>query len=269
MERLNLPFEQQAYEIEDLWKEENVSEADIERVKYLAKLIPKDVKTILDVGCGGGIFVNYLKLNYNFLWICGVDRAINALKYVKTEKKAANIERLPFDNEEFDMVTCLEVLEHLPPDVYEKALRELCRVCKKYVLICVPNNQVLEDSLLPCPVCYTKFNPDYHMRSFNSQSMVNLFERYEFNCMDIFYILETREYLGFEYIQRLRRDKEKKLPWYAICPVCGYRGDLCFPKEQMNKLNYDNCFKKFLKKRWPKRIKYRWIAGLYEKCKEE
>jgi ubiquinone/menaquinone biosynthesis C-methylase UbiE len=261
----NIPFEQQAYEIEDLWKEENVSEADIERVKYLAKLIPQDVDSVLDVGCGGGIFVNHLQQNYKFRRICGVDRAMAALKYVKTEKKEANIARLPFDNEEFDMVTCLEAIEHLPLDTYEKALKELCRVSHKYILISVPSDEDLEESLVPCPVCSTKFNPDYHMKSFNSRAIKNLFEDFNFGWIKTFYLREMEEYIGFKYIQRLRTNKENKFPWFAICPVCGYRGNLCFPKKQMNELRYDNFFKKFLKKRWPKRIKYRWIAGLYLK----
>lgn len=261
----NIPFEQQAYEVEDLWKDENISEADVERIKYLATLIPQDVGSILDVGCGGGIFVNYLLRNYEFRRICGVDRAKSALKYVETEKQVADIERLPFDNEEFDMVTCLEVIEHLPIDTYEKALKELCRVSHKYILISVPNDQDLEDSLVPCPVCCTKFNPDYHMRSFNCKAIKNLFEDFNFGCIKTFYLREMAEYIGFEYIRNLRANKEKTFPWFAICPVCGYRGNLCFPKRQTNEFHHENVLKKFLKKKWPKRTKYWWIVGLFEK----
>ena len=44
---------------------------------------------------------------------------------------------LPFQNESFDSVVALDVLEHTD-DIY-KAFAELCRVAKKYILICLPN----------------------------------------------------------------------------------------------------------------------------------
>lgn len=46
-------------------------------------------------------------------------------------------ERLPFDDNAFDIVTALDVLEHL--DNPHSALQELFRVAKKSVLISLPN----------------------------------------------------------------------------------------------------------------------------------
>ena len=46
----------------------------------------------------------------------------------RTRRRAAAIERLPFAEASFDLITCLDVLEHLPDDV--RALRELRRVAR-------------------------------------------------------------------------------------------------------------------------------------------
>lgn len=59
------------------------------------------------------------------------------LKIKSAEFKQADVYRLPFPDGQFDLVTCLEVLEHL--ENYEKALQEIKRVAKKYVILSVPH----------------------------------------------------------------------------------------------------------------------------------
>jgi len=46
-------------------------------------------------------------------------------------------ERLPFEDNSFDCVLCLDVLEHL--DNLHEVFDELCRVTKKYLIITLPN----------------------------------------------------------------------------------------------------------------------------------
>lgn len=45
---------------------------------------------------------------------------------------------IPFDNNHFDCVLCLDVLEHL--DNIHSTFDELCRVSKRYVIISLPNS---------------------------------------------------------------------------------------------------------------------------------
>src|SRR5205814_4046776 len=47
--------------------------------------------------------------------------------------------RLPFGRDRFDLVTVLETLEHLPPDAIPRALRELRRVTRGYVVATIPS----------------------------------------------------------------------------------------------------------------------------------
>ncbi len=46
---------------------------------------------------------------------------------------------LPLPDNEFDVVVCYETLEHLPYENFSKALLELKRVSKKYVIMSLPD----------------------------------------------------------------------------------------------------------------------------------
>jgi SAM-dependent methyltransferase len=93
---------------------------------------------ILDVGCGTGANLEMLA---RFGRSEGVDVSDDALAYcrakgLKVHKGLA--EKLPFEDESFDLVTALDVVEHLDDDV--AGLREMNRVMKNTgrALIFVP-----------------------------------------------------------------------------------------------------------------------------------
>jgi SAM-dependent methyltransferase len=258
-------IEESLYDIDDLWKPNNIRESDIYRIKYLTNLIPDDVQSILDVGCGGGIFINHLHSSVNFRRIVGTDRSATALKYVNTEKVNADINALPFKNDEFDLVTCLEVIEHLPYFKYEKALEELCRVSNKYILISVPYNQNLLSSLCQCPICFTKFNPSFHMRSYNTAKLQNLLNNYGFCCHSVYNILKTTSYFGKIWFQDPFKLRKKIMPWSAICPVCGFHKDHLYSKSPEKKPITLKYMKRIITRVWPKHHSYKWLAALYIK----
>ena len=262
-----LPLEQQVYEINDLWTDESLSEEDALRIEALTDRIPADAKTIVDVGCGNGIFVNHLLAGERrFERLCGVDRSEAALRHVRTEKRVAPIEALPFRDREFGLAACLEVIEHLPAQIYERALRELCRVSGKYVLISVPYNEILSRLLIPCPLCCTRFNADYHMRSFDRPKIGQLLVRNGFHSIDVFFICRRAHYVGSTLYRRIRSMK-KTFPWYAVCPMCGHKGEgspqrvtPAVPQEFP-----EHPLRRMAKQIWPHYWIYRWIAGLYER----
>ena len=59
---------------------------------------------------------------------------------VGLESKPGNIHDLPFEDDEFDVVTCSETLEHVTD--FRHATEELLRVAKKAVVITVPNDSI-------------------------------------------------------------------------------------------------------------------------------
>jgi len=55
------------------------------------------------------------------------------------------------------------------------------------------------------------------------------------------------------------------MPWYAICPVCGFHYEHRYPKAKVQLPSNKKNIKKFITKVWPKHYSYRWIAALYIK----
>jgi len=94
---------------------------------------------ILDVGCGTGANLNMLSRHGD---VEGVDVSVQALSYCK-ERGLQNVkhgtaEELPFADASFDLVTALDVVEHLDDDL--EGLREIRRVLKPggFALLTVP-----------------------------------------------------------------------------------------------------------------------------------
>jgi ubiquinone/menaquinone biosynthesis C-methylase UbiE len=93
---------------------------------------------LLDVACGTGRFLAMLKHNYPRLPVAGVDlsapylrhaeRDLGAWSWVELVEGAA--ERLPFGDENFDIVTCVYLFHELPGAVRRQAAAEMARVLK-------------------------------------------------------------------------------------------------------------------------------------------
>lgn len=262
-----MSYQQLSYENEDLWREANITEADRERVRFLATLIPTGARSVLDAGCGNGIFVHYLSsFSDRFIRLCGIDTSESALSHVKTEKYRASLDSLPFRDSEFDVVAALEVIEHLPLRVYTLALEEMCRVSSRYVLISVPNEEEIERALVRCPECFTRFNPDFHLRSFSKDGMTRLLLPMGYRCIRTECLRPIVD--RFILLSRiLDTVKSKAYPSYAICPVCGFgQGTLRVDRSaELADQNRAFGLRKFIKAIWPKRYRFRWVAALYER----
>lgn len=104
------------------------------RVRSDVDAIPLDW-SYLDVGCGRGESVKFAKKR-------GIAaRGLELVSYLATgDVVHGKITALPFADDEFDQVSCYDVIEHLPPGETDKALSELTRVAKR-VLIVSTNNR--------------------------------------------------------------------------------------------------------------------------------
>ena len=90
---------------------------------------------VLDVGCGGGYACEYLARRQAVVF--GTDileeslqeaRSHAAQENLKIDYRLCTPDRLPFNNQEMDVVTCFDVLEHIPDK--ERTLSEIHRVLK-------------------------------------------------------------------------------------------------------------------------------------------
>jgi SAM-dependent methyltransferase len=111
------------------------------REKYL-----RAADVVLDVGLGLGYGLNILAAKAEQL--AGIDLDAAAVERGKRifaghprvrEILAYDGSRIPFADKSFDVVTCVEVLEHVPD--YEAFLRELARVARRVVFLTTPNRQ--------------------------------------------------------------------------------------------------------------------------------
>lgn len=233
-------------------KEEN-------RIKNTIDTIPENVESLLEVGCGDGRIINRLKGKYEK--ICGLDISKKALDYVETPKVQGTLENLPFADKSFDIVICCEVLEHLPYTIYKKAVKEIERVSKEYILISVPNDENLELEMITCPKCGCSSHIWRHLRSFNKEKLEDLFKDFGIHKT------KTQLFEQFMFVETFFKIKRflginQRFPQTAICPQCGYSPKY---KSRSVDLKKENKGISLLKKVLPLKKAGGWIIVLY-KC---
>ena len=86
---------------------------------------------ILDVGCKDGYLLKTIR-NYNQSCKCyGIEKNPKVLEMIKTcDVRVADVTDLPFENNFFDKVFVLDVLEHV--EELDKAIEEIKRVLKTH-----------------------------------------------------------------------------------------------------------------------------------------
>lgn len=97
--------------------------------------------TLIDVGCGEGFISNYIYMNTNIKKITAVDINKESIEYAKKQNNNINyinkdIRKLKYSQNEFDIVICLEVLEHLK--YHKEVLKKINSIFKKRLIITIP-----------------------------------------------------------------------------------------------------------------------------------
>jgi SAM-dependent methyltransferase len=142
------------------------------RLAFVRSLLPHAaLESVLDAGCGDGYQCSVIAPQTRR--VVGLDVALPRLQYARTHHAAPNIAyaageltRLPFKPRSFDLVTLVEVLEHLPDPV--PVLRSLASLSRRYVLVTVPYKQ--KPQIILCPHCLKTFPIDGHLRMFDEPS---------------------------------------------------------------------------------------------------
>jgi len=132
----DLPKEMEEHHYPILYQVEEIHWWYVGRRRIIQSLVEKICATldkpnpkILDVGCGTGA---NLKMLAGFGRAEGVDISAQAVEFCRERGldsvKLGAIEELPYENDSFDLITALDVVEHLDDDV--AGLREMRRVLR-------------------------------------------------------------------------------------------------------------------------------------------
>lgn len=116
----------------------------------LDQYLPKNRKLkILDAGCGTGRNIIFLK---NYGLVSGFDISPHAIKYCKKRGlkniKKGSVDKIPFNNDTFDLITCFDVLYHKQVKNYKNVISNFLRILKPdgILFIRVPAFQFLLSS---------------------------------------------------------------------------------------------------------------------------
>lgn len=135
---------------------------------------PIGAESLLDAGCGEGETLarldGALPARAKAVDLSEEAVAFTAKRFPSVEVSRHSVLELPFADGEFDLVLCLEVLEHMPdPDA---ALAELCRVAGGRLVVSVPHEPWFRlGSLARGKYVRTLGNHPEHVNHWNPRSL--------------------------------------------------------------------------------------------------
>ena len=112
---------------------------------FLKNICPS---SLLDIGSGRGVFLFPLLRDFSYLNITSLDILDKRVDFLDSISKGGvnNLKALKADitnyscpDDSYEVVTLLEVLEHIP-NVFD-AIKNACRIAKNFIVVTVPNKE--------------------------------------------------------------------------------------------------------------------------------
>jgi len=156
-----------------------------------------------DVGCGSGHMSILIAPDYN---VYGIDKEVNnkndlVKKGVSVFRCDIEVEQLPFEDNFFDCVMMLEVIEHLDPRKLQFVLGEIYRTLtnRGVLLLSTPNQSSIQNVIRLFLGRRTLFAPD-HVREYVMEEMIKELKNAGFNIHIKKYLLsyDKTTYTGEE-----------------------------------------------------------------------
>lgn len=148
--------------------------------KFLRHVGPLEGRHVLDYGAGPGYLIEQLlrcgayvsAVEYSPQCVDDLNRRFRRERLWESAKLFDG-RRLPWDDHRFDVVCCLETIEHLLPEHLNAVLRELLRVVRPggTVLLTTPNAEDLRAQMVFCPQCCHEFHRWQHLRRWTPSSL--------------------------------------------------------------------------------------------------
>ena len=204
------------FESNPIFRSNFFSEVKGDDIVRMSKKYLKKGSKVLDVGVGTGALIERLSRLKLGLELHGIDIVESpSVKRLKEQGilrfKIGDATNIPYDNETFDVVFLVEVLEHLLPEEVLLALLEIKRVLKPggMFIISVPYKENLQYNMIICPECGAIFNTEQHIHSFDEKSVVKLLKSVGFKVL-------TLKLFSTSFIHRLIKRRMDRLFVVAI-----------------------------------------------------
>jgi SAM-dependent methyltransferase len=141
-------------------------------------------RSLLDVGCGEGVLTQRWAHELEPRRVVGIDLDDPLIAAEWERRGAPNLtyiaqraERLPFADGEFDLVTAIEVLEHVPDPAHTVA--EMTRCATRHVLVSVPREPLWRGVNMARGAYWRALgNTPGHVNHFSKAAIVELCSRH-------------------------------------------------------------------------------------------
>lgn len=149
-------------------------EPQVDRMRRTLALLPDETGSLVDVGIGEGTWLELLARERPRLRLAALDLSRRRLADLhvlhadgsEVAKHFGDVAAMPLENASVDVVTLLEVVEHVAD--WQAAVREALRVARKRVLITVPYREELMDTI--CVHCHRTTPLWGHLHTFDERS---------------------------------------------------------------------------------------------------
>ncbi|MCM0021127.1 MAG: class I SAM-dependent methyltransferase [Tagaea sp.] len=150
-------------------------------------------RSILDFGCGTGVFVARL-LATTGARVSGADLSTRSLEATRRLNAAHpnfggahRVDALVSDGAGFDAITLLETVEHLYDDDLERAVDLVWRLAAPgaRIVITTPNDEDLSRQAVYCPVSDVTFHRWQHVRSWTAPGLAAFMSARRFRPLEI------------------------------------------------------------------------------------
>ena len=185
-------------------------------VNFLSYATPLADRAILDYGCGPGFLIPHL-LTRGAL-VSGTDYSEASVNAVNNafrdrpnwqEARPVTSNGIPWPNDSFHAVCCLETIEHVLQVDLDVLFEEMFRVLKPggKVLLTTPNNERLESNMVYCPKCGSEFHRWQHVRSWSAETLSEKLEEHGYEVL----------FCGGANLTRFRNRSIKLPSWKDMC----------------------------------------------------
>ena len=178
-----------------------VGEGVVNFLRYFVKDLEK--KKVLDYGCGSGHILSHMLKQGIHAY--GVDMSSGQIELVNSRFQDNPFfggglifdgQKLPYEDNFFEVITCTEVIEHVLPKHMDLFLNELYRILSENgtILFTTPNNEDFTKNEICCPECNTVFHKHGHVNKYTKSSLRDLLENQGFETV----MCETTNFYLFQ-----------------------------------------------------------------------